>query len=58
MEGPLPVCEKLFKNTKLCDLSVVTEEDENLYGELLYYKFHNQKIEEEKKVSEIGNKRK
>ena len=56
MEGPLPVCEKLFKNTKLCDLSVVTEEDENLYGELLYYKFHNQKIEEEKKVSEIGNK--
>ena len=56
MEGPLPVCEKLFKNTKLCDLSVVTEEDENLYGELLYYKFHNQKIEEEKKVSVIGNK--
>ena len=56
MEDPLPVCEKLFKNIKLCDLSVVTEEDENLYGELLYYKFHNQKIEEEKKVSVIGNK--
>ena len=56
MEGPLPVCEKLFKNTKLCDLSIVTEEDEQNYGELLYFNFHDKKIEEEEKSTEIGDK--
>ena len=44
MEGPLPVCEKLFKNGTLCDFSVVTEEDEKMYGDLLYFKFHDKKI--------------
>ena len=56
IEGPLPICERLFKNTKLCDLSVVTEEDEIIYGELLYYKFHDTIIEKEKKISDIANK--
>ena len=56
MEGPLPICEKLFKNTKICDLSVVTEQNEIDYGELLYYKFHNQKIEEDPVTCEIGNR--
>ena len=56
MEGPLPICEKLFKNMRICDLSVVDEQDELNYGELLYYKFHNKKIEEDQNVCDIGNK--
>ena len=56
MEGPLPICDKLFKNMKLCDLSVVDEEDEINFGELVNYKFHGVKIEKEKSISEIGEK--
>ena len=53
-EGPLPICDRLFKNRKLCDLSVVTEEDEKEYGELLHYTFHDKKIEKEKAITDIG----
>ena len=55
-EGPLPICQKLFKNAKLCDLSVITEQDEKDFGDLLYYNFHGKKIEEEKKISVIGDR--
>ena len=55
-EGPLPICQKLFKNPKLCDLSVLTEQEEKDYGDLLYYKFHGKKIEEEEKISVIGDR--
>ncbi len=55
-EGPLPICQKLFKNPKLCDLSVLTEQEEKDYGDLLYYKFHGKKIEEEEKISVIGER--
>ena len=56
MEGPLPICEKLFKNSRICDLSVVTQQDEIDYGKMLYFKFHNQVIEEDQKACNIGNK--
>ena len=56
MEGPLPICEKLFNNTKLCDLSVITEQEEIIYGKLLHYTFHGQKIESQKEISNIGDK--
>ena len=56
MEGPLPVCDKIFKNKKICDLSVLNEEDEKLFGKLVNYKFHGVKIEKEDSVSEIGKK--
>ena len=56
MEGPLPICEKIFKNKKICDLSIINEDDEKNFGELLYYKFHGIKIEKDKLVSEIGKK--
>jgi len=55
-EGPLPICEKLFKNQKICDLSVVTEQNEKDYGELLNFKFHDKMIEKEKNISYIGDK--
>jgi 2',3'-cyclic-nucleotide 2'-phosphodiesterase (5'-nucleotidase family) len=56
MEGPLPVCEKLFKNKKLCDLTVLTEEEEKNYGKLLNFTFHNQIIEKEENIDKIGQK--
>ena len=55
-EGPLPICDKLFKNKKLCDLSVVTEQDEEAFGELLNYRFHGKLIEKEENITKIGNK--
>ena len=56
MEGPLPVCEKLFKKKKLCDLSILTDEDEEKYGDLLNFSFHNQIITKDENVSKIGDK--
>jgi len=55
-EGPLPICDKLFKNKKLCDLSVVSENDEKAFGELLNYRFHGKLIEKEENITKIGNK--
>ena len=55
-EGPLPICQKVFKNRKICDLSVITDEDYNNYGSLVHYKFHNEKIVEEESVSEVSKK--
>ena len=56
MEGPLPICEKLFKNKKLCDLTISDEKDEEKYEKLLNYTFHKQMILKEKTISEIGDK--
>ena len=56
IEGPLPICEKIFKNKKICDLTVLNHDDENKFGNLVSFKFHGQKIEKEKIISEIGSK--
>ena len=56
IEGPLPICEKIFKNKKICDLSVLTEEEEKSYGDLVSYRFHGEKIDKDILVSEIGKK--
>ena len=55
-EGPLPICQRVFKERKICDLSVITEEDYSNYGKLVHYKFHNEKIVEEGSVSEVSKK--
>ena len=56
MEGPLPICEKIFKNKKICDLSVLNEEEEKNFGNVVHYNFHGIKIEKEESISEIGRK--
>lgn len=56
MEGPLPICERIFKNRKICDLSVITQEDYETFGTLLNYTFHGVIIEKEKNITEIANK--
>ena len=56
MEGPLPICEKIFKNRKICDLSLIDENDYQTYGELSYYKFHDQLIEKDEDITTIAQK--
>jgi len=56
IEGPLPICEKIFKNKKLCDITVLTEQEEKSLGELVSYTFHGKKIEKDLSISEIGKK--
>ena len=56
IEGPLPICEKIFKNKKICDLAVINQNDEKQFGDLVSYKFHGQKIEKENIITDIGEK--
>ena len=56
MEGPLPICEKIFKNRKICDLPVASEKDYEEYGNLSHYKFHDQIIEKELNMTKIAEK--
>jgi len=34
---------KIFKNEKICDLSVINSESEQKYGDLMSYAFHGEK---------------
>ena len=56
MEGPLPICEKLFKNKKLCDLTVLDKDEENLFGPLVNYKFHGEIMRGDENLIPIYNK--
>jgi 2',3'-cyclic-nucleotide 2'-phosphodiesterase (5'-nucleotidase family) len=56
IEGPLPICEKIFKNKKICDLAVINENDEKQFGDLVSYTFHGEKISKELSISQIGEK--
>ena len=56
MEGPLPICEKIFKKEKICDLAPLTQEDYEKFGTLSHFKFHNKLIEKEKNITEIAKK--
>ena len=56
MEGPLPICEKLFKNKKLCDFNILNKEQEENCGKLLNFTFHDIKITKDEKISKIGDK--
>ena len=42
IEGPLPICEKIFKKTLKCEYIKMSEIDK--YLPLVEYKFHNVKI--------------
>jgi len=56
IEGPLPICEKIFKKRKICDLYILNKKQEKKVGKLLPYKFHGIKIEKEESISKIGKK--
>ena len=56
IEGPLPICEKIFRNKKICDLAVINENDEKNFGDLVSFSFHGKKIEKDIIASELGKK--
>ena len=54
IEGPLPACEKIFKNSQNCELISAKEYEEA--GELINYSWHGKKIEQDKIVQPLYDK--
>jgi 2',3'-cyclic-nucleotide 2'-phosphodiesterase (5'-nucleotidase family) len=54
IEGPLPICAKIFEKTKRCDFVKNSEIDE--YLPLTEYKFHGIKIEKDPMLQPIHDK--
>ncbi len=53
IEGPIPICEKIFEKSHQC--RVIKEKEIDKYGKLLNYKFHNKLIEKENKLKNLSN---
>ena len=54
IEGPIPSCEKIFKNYQNCEL--ISAKEYNLAGNLINYYWHGQKIETDPIVKPIYDK--
>ena len=54
IEGPIPICEKIFEKTKKCDY--VKQSEIESYLPLVEYKFHGEKIEKDNTLSDIHEK--
>ena len=54
IEGPLPACEKIFKNYQNCEL--ISAKEYELSGELIDYYWHGKKIETDPMVKPIYDK--
>ena len=54
IEGPLPACEKIFKNSQNCELISAKEYEKS--GELINYSWHGKKIEQDKIVQTLYDK--
>ena len=54
IEGPLPACEKIFKNYQHCEL--ISGNEIKSAGELIYYSWHGKKIEKDKMIQPIYDK--
>ena len=54
IEGPLPACEKIFKNSQNCELISAKEYLEA--GELINYSWHGKKIEKDKIIQPLYDK--
>ena len=54
IEGPLPACEKIFKNSQNCELISAKEYIEA--GELINYSWHGKKIEKDKIIQPLYDK--
>ena len=54
IEGPLPICEKVFKKSKKCDF--VKESQLDKYLPLVEYKFHGVKIEKDSVLQPVHEK--
>ena len=54
IEGPLPACEKIFKNSKNCEL--ISSNEFEKVGELISYSWHGIKIETDEMIKPIYDK--
>ena len=54
IEGPLPACEKIFKNYQNCELISSNEYEEA--GELIHYSWHGKRIERDEITQPIYDK--
>jgi len=54
IEGPLPICDKIFKKDHKCEL--INKDEINEYLPLMNYKFHGVKIEKESILQPIHDK--
>ena len=54
IEGPLPACEKIFKNSQNCEL--ISSKEYLQAGELINYSWHGKKIEKDKIVQPLYDK--
>jgi 2',3'-cyclic-nucleotide 2'-phosphodiesterase (5'-nucleotidase family) len=54
IEGPLPACEKIFKNYQNCEL--ISANELKQAGKLIKYKWRGQKIKSDKSVKKIYKK--
>ena len=54
IEGPLPACEKIFKNYQNCELISSDEYEEA--GELIHYSWHGKRIERDEMIQPIYDK--
>lgn len=54
IEGPLPVCSHVFKNTLRCE--VPSEEEEEKFGELSPFSFHGEPIEKDEILDNVTKK--
>ena len=54
IESPLPNCEKIFNNTKICD-KVSNEEDYKLAGSLINFKYRGVKMDIPSSINDLIN---
>ena len=54
IEGPLPACEKIFKNSQNCEL--ISSKEYLEAGELINYSWHGKKIEKDKTIQPLYDK--
>ena len=54
IEGPIPACEKIFKNFQHCEL--ISSKESEIAGELIEYYWHGVKIEKDTLVQPIYEK--
>ena len=54
IEGPLPACEKIFKNSQNCEL--ISSKEYSQVGELINYSWHGKKIEKDIIVQPLYDK--
>ena len=54
IEGPLPACEKIFKNSQNCEL--ISSKEYSEAGELINYSWHGKKIEKDKIIQPLYDK--